>query len=77
MGNQYAIALSTCLKEMELEDVNISDNRLTRNGSQAIINKLRPTLKYLNISQNKFDTVSAITLGQFVKQKATKYVQKG
>ena len=74
MGNAYAIALSKGLKQMNREEVNISDNRLSRTGSQAIIRKLNSTVKHLNASHNNFDSVSATTLGQYIKYRATGYL---
>eukprot|EP00830_Metopus_es_P001666 TRINITY_DN11450_c0_g1_i1.p1 TRINITY_DN11450_c0_g1~~TRINITY_DN11450_c0_g1_i1.p1 ORF type:complete len:106 (-),score=19.01 TRINITY_DN11450_c0_g1_i1:9-326(-) len=51
MGDQYAAALSKGLKHMTLENVNISNNRLTKDGTKVIINKLRPNFKFLNVSE--------------------------
>lgn len=72
MGDRFAEALSKGLKHMNPELINISDNRLTKVGSQKIFGKLKPIVKQLNVSENKLDSKSVIMLGQFAKTKATK-----
>lgn len=73
MGDYYATALSKGLKHMSPELINVADNRLSQKGSKAIVSKLNPALKYLNISQNKIDVNTAILLGRYVKGKCLKY----
>lgn len=72
MGDKFAEALSKGLKHMSPEVINISDNRLTKVGTQKILGKLKPVVKQLNASQNKFDLSTAVILGNFAKSKATK-----
>jgi len=70
MGNSYAAALSKGLEYMNPEEVNISDNRLSKNGTQLIIKELSRNVKVLNASLNSFDKKAANTLGEFVQYKA-------
>lgn len=72
MGDFYATALGKGLKFYSPEVVNVADNRLTKKGSKEIINKLNPSIKYLNLSQNQLDINTANELGQLVKTKALK-----
>ena len=73
MGDFYAKALSKGLQHMAPEIVNVSDNRLTEKGSLALISKLKPSIKFLDLSENVIGSGGAGQLGTYIKQKATKY----
>jgi hypothetical protein len=72
MGDFYAKALSKGLQHMAPEVVNFSDNRLSEQGSLAIIKKLKPSIKYLDLSENVI-AGGAGQLASYMKQKAVKY----
>ena len=72
MGNSYALALSKGLKHMVHERVLLSNNRLTPNGSLALIRKLKPAIKQIDLSENVLGPTAARELGEFIKSKAIK-----
>ena len=72
MGNSYALALSKGLKHMAHERILLADNRLTESGSLALIRKLKPALKHLDLSENLLGPGAARELGEFVKWKANR-----
>ncbi|MDR3547221.1 MAG: hypothetical protein P4M11_02905 [Candidatus Pacebacteria bacterium] len=73
MGNSFAKALSKGLKFLSHEVVKLSDNRLTEEGTLALIRQLKPSVKYLDLSYNVFGAVTARELGDFIKSRANRY----
>ncbi len=72
MGDSYAQALGEGMRLMNHEVVNMGDNRLTAVGTLAIINRLKPTMKYLDLSENIIGKDGAAQLGECIRQKANK-----
>lgn len=72
MGNNFAKALSKGMKCLSHEIVNLSDNRLTQEGSLSVILELKPSLKYLDLSNNILGASVAKVLGDFIKRQAIK-----
>ena len=72
MGNVYAGAVSKGLKYMSHEVVKLSDNRLTSIGAQSLIKRLKPAIKYLDLSNNMIGVPPIRELATFLKFKATK-----
>eukprot|EP00831_Metopus_contortus_P064510 TRINITY_DN57734_c0_g1_i1.p1 TRINITY_DN57734_c0_g1~~TRINITY_DN57734_c0_g1_i1.p1 ORF type:complete len:512 (+),score=72.03 TRINITY_DN57734_c0_g1_i1:91-1626(+) len=70
MGDKFAKAFGHGLRHMMPEVLNISDNRLSKEGSEYIIKNLKPSIKLLNLSDNIIGSRGAALLGDFIKQKA-------
>ena len=73
MGNFYARALSKGLKLLTHEVVKLSDNRLTEQGTLALIRELKPSIKYLDLSYNVIGYTTTHELADFLKTRATRF----
>ncbi len=74
MGDTYARALAEGMQHMNNEVVNLSDNRLTATGTMALISKIQPSTKYLDLSENVIGKDGAAQLGDCIRQNASKSV---
>jgi len=52
MGNKYAMALSSSMKYLKTEKLNLHSNNLGTNGSSAILSNLSNHLTELDLSKN-------------------------
>ena len=53
MGNNYAEALGKTLQSVRVSKLDLSSNRITNVGANAIMEHLTPSLRIFNLANNK------------------------